>query len=160
QAYRTWADREHAVSAASRQLVLADTQLEVVDGVAHAVGAMLPAGSASTVELVDMDQPKVDLEPDAPTDVMTVTIPLSPNAADNALPAVLPPAASEAGRSALRVSASAGDLVELDPVLRGLVDQAASALRRIELSADMRAGERERYFRTLVLTSDDVTLIS
>src|SRR6185369_272810 len=51
-------------------------------------------------------------------------------------------------------------LAELDQVLRGLADQAALAISRIGLVADLEAKERERYFRTLVLTSDDVTLIS
>src|SRR5690606_12837547 len=56
-------------------------------------------------------------------------------------------------------TASMTDLVEQSSVLQVLAHQAGAALHRIDMLADLRAEERERYFRTLVLTSEDVTLI-
>ncbi len=45
------------------------------------------------------------------------------------------------------------DQAELAPALHALADQAESALRRIDVAARLQADERERYFRSLVLTS-------
>jgi diguanylate cyclase (GGDEF)-like protein/PAS domain S-box-containing protein len=60
----------------------------------------------------------------------------------------------------LKLTAPAADLVELAPVLEAIADHAASALDRIALAERLSARESERYFRSLVLTSRDVTMIS
>jgi diguanylate cyclase (GGDEF)-like protein/PAS domain S-box-containing protein len=52
------------------------------------------------------------------------------------------------------------ELTDLYELLASLADQAALALARIGLIEAAGAEERERYFRTLVLTSTDVIMIS
>src|SRR5262249_28088916 len=51
------------------------------------------------------------------------------------------------------------DLIELHGVLEAVADQASLALTRIGLESRLRSDDRERYFRSLVLTSRDVTMI-
>jgi PAS domain S-box-containing protein len=57
-------------------------------------------------------------------------------------------------------TAPMAELAELSAVLQALADQAGSALDRIRPFARLRAEERERYFRTLVMTNTDAILIS
>jgi diguanylate cyclase (GGDEF)-like protein/PAS domain S-box-containing protein len=62
--------------------------------------------------------------------------------------------------AALAFRAPLRELADLHDLLTSLADQAALALARINLMETARIEERERYFRTLVLTSTDVILIS
>jgi diguanylate cyclase (GGDEF)-like protein len=78
----------------------------------------------------------------------------------NELRVALDPADTSDTRRVVVFSAPFEHFAELTPVLEALAEQAGSALARIDLIARLRADERERYFRTLVLTSTDVILIS
>jgi diguanylate cyclase (GGDEF)-like protein len=57
-------------------------------------------------------------------------------------------------------TAPTSELLELWSALLALSDLAGSAMQRIRLVAALASEERESYFRTLVMTSTDVTLIS
>ena len=157
QAYRGRAHRERAVRVASYDLVLARTDKQVLDSVARAVAKMLPTGELSGVELVHREHAVISGERDPHDHAGVVTVPLR-SASDP--PDTEPGRATPSATPVLVVRGPPAQLAELDQVLRGLADQAASAISRIGLVADLEANERERYFRTLVLTSDDVTLIS
>jgi len=164
-------EREDAVRVASRALVVATTDGQAVAGIRTALVAMLPAGTPGEVRLVDRSQrhtggptlsPRGD-ETAMITGLGTVgelTLPVHGEAASIPEPSTgQRPADGLSGR-VLIFTAPMAELVELSPVLQALADQAGLALDRIRLVAQLRAEEREHYFRTLVLTNTDVTLIS
>ncbi len=163
---RRRAQRDQTMRVASREFMVATTREQVVAGVARAATSMIPPGAVVKVALRTDHEARpasADDERTADTDRDVDEIVLEP-ASDPRQPqssaAGSPDTAQDVGGLVLIVQAPAEDLAELHPVLRGLADQAASALHRTDLLAELRAEERERYFRTLVLTSDDVTMIS
>jgi diguanylate cyclase (GGDEF)-like protein len=163
---RRGAERDQAIRMASREFMLATTREQVIAGVARAVTSMIPPGAVVKVALRTDDEARpasADHEHTADTDPDVEEIVLEPAAGPQhpqRSAAGTPDTAHDVGSPVLLVRAPAEDLAELHPVLRGLADQAASALQRTELLVELQAEGRERYFRTLVLTSDDVTLIS
>jgi diguanylate cyclase (GGDEF)-like protein/PAS domain S-box-containing protein len=148
-------------------LVLAATELDVVASMRDTLRRLVPAAAVSDVRL-DVGDRHLG-EPLEPKPVDTVGGKRAVVVGELVLPVTT--TATAAGPNAdvhdparpqrvLIFRAPMADLVELDPVPRLLADQAGSALQRIELTNALSAEERERYFRTLVLTSEDVTLIS
>ena len=149
RAYQRRATREQAVRFASRALVLATNEIDVTTGLRAAFEEM--TGTDGHVRLVDIDPvlvpgPRFQLLHDDHTGELIV--PLAPDIPE------------ERAREAVVFTAPIAELTELAPALYVVADQAASALQRIRLVALLRGEERERYFRTLVMTSSDVTLIS
>jgi diguanylate cyclase (GGDEF)-like protein/PAS domain S-box-containing protein len=162
RAYRSRADREQAVRVASRALVLATTADEVLAAVRDAFHKMITMPGSATVRLDEhadgQDEAEIaQLSPDSAEGELRVLVGL-----DDAAARTASGSSTQVGRvtRSLVFTAPMGDLLELAPVLHGLADQAGSAMYRISLLADRRAEERERYFRTLVVTSEDVILIS
>lgn len=150
RAYQHRAAREQAVRFASRALVLATTETDVTTGLRAAFTDMNGSNNGN-VRLIDIDPdqvsvPRCDLEADGSTGQLVV-----PVAGDGP---------EQPTTDAIVFSAPIADLNELTPALYAVSDQAASALQRIRLVAKLRSEERERYFRTLVMTSTDVTLIT
>jgi diguanylate cyclase (GGDEF)-like protein len=155
RAYQRRAARERAVRDASRSMVTAMTRQDVVAGTRDAL---------RTVALDDGEIDVVLLEPDAP----------DAHSRFSSQPAAHPTTVVPAGRgdaaervvtltgsdAALVFAGPVQQLVELDELVLALADQAALALQRIGLAEAVVAEERERYFRTLVVTSTDVILIS
>lgn len=144
RAYQRRATREHAARLASQAMVTATTPEDVVAGTRAALRRALANGATAQVALIQPD----DRGPQALRPV--------PGSADLGEIAI-PLAGSDA---ALLVRAPLYELAELRELLGSLADQAALAMARIDLIERSRAEERERYFRTLVLTSTDVILIS
>jgi diguanylate cyclase (GGDEF)-like protein len=150
RAYQRRAAREQAVRFASRALVLATTETDVTTGLRAAFTDM-NGGNNGNVRLVEIDPdevpaPRCDLTTDESTGELVV-----PLASDTP---------EEPTTDAVVFTAPIDDLNELTPALYAISDQAASALQRIRLVGKLRFEERERYFRTLVMTSTDVTLIT
>ena len=155
RAYQRRAAREQAVRDASRSMVAAVTPQDVV------------ADTRNALRTAALDDGKIDV---------VLVDPYSPDAHGRSLSqgpaqpnAVVPVGQGDRGELATMLAGSdaalvfAGpvqELVELADVARSLADQAALALQRIGLTAAAVAEDRERYFRTLVLTSTDVILIS
>jgi diguanylate cyclase (GGDEF)-like protein len=166
KAYRRRVRREEAVRVASHRMLAADTEDQVGDVVARAVATMVPAGAVSTVRLLDHAGVRTSSARAQLAGVDAMVLPLAADAGTSAGAEPCRPGSTRTdrlrawGRPALLVRAPMVDLAELTPVLLALADQASSVMQRITLSATLQAEGRERYFRTLVLTSDDVTLIS
>jgi diguanylate cyclase (GGDEF)-like protein/PAS domain S-box-containing protein len=139
--------RERAMRVAFRDLVEATTNTEVCDGLQIALTAMLPVRSDGDVHLRPRNS--ASLEPTGP-EVESLAVPV----AGSTLPA------GSSSSLDLVITAPQEYLPELKPTLLVLADQAVAALDRIELTRRLRTEEKERYFRTLVLTSNDATLIS
>ena len=151
--------------------MVATTDSEVVAGIRTALEAMLPARAPCEVRLIDRSRQ----HPGGPTlsplsdkaamvsglgTMGELTVPVPGEAPTTPEPSTAQhPPDGLSGRVLVFVAPMA-ELVELSPILQALADHAGSALDRIRLMARLRAEERERYFRTLVLTSADVTLIS
>jgi diguanylate cyclase (GGDEF)-like protein/PAS domain S-box-containing protein len=162
RAYRSRADREQALRAASRALVLATTADEVVGAVRDAIHKMITIPGSATVRLDERADGQVEAEirplgPDSTEGELRVPVGLDDTGAHTASGS-----STQLGRvtGSVVFTAPMEDLLELAPVLHGLADQAGSAMYRISLLAERRDEERERYFRTLVVTSEDVILIS
>jgi diguanylate cyclase (GGDEF)-like protein len=160
------AQRDRTMRVASREFMVATTREQVVAAVARAVASIIPPGAVAKVALRTNhearpasadDERTADTDPDV--DEIVLELASDPQHLQRS-DAGSADTAQDVGSPVLIVRAPAEDLAELNPVLRGLADQAASALHRTELLAVLQAEERERYFRTLVLTSDDVTMIS
>jgi diguanylate cyclase (GGDEF)-like protein len=149
RAYQRRAAREQAVRFASRALVLATTETDVTTGLRAAFTDMT-GGDGGTVRLTligpDQTSPRFDLTTDRSAGELVV--PLADDTPD------------KPRHEAVVFTGPVADLNELTPALYAVADQAASALQRIRLVARLRVEERERYFRTLVLTSTDVTIIT
>jgi diguanylate cyclase (GGDEF)-like protein/PAS domain S-box-containing protein len=146
---RRRAVRERAFLTASRSLVEATTNAEVTAALRTALGRMLPPRTACAVQVGPIEiRPSIeDIEPTqfvVPI-VRTVSPPLSKQPSP---------------RDEIVFIAPSDELAELRPTLLALSNQAGAALDRIEMMRRLRAEERERYFRTLVLTSTDATLIT
>jgi diguanylate cyclase (GGDEF)-like protein/PAS domain S-box-containing protein len=166
-AFQQRASREQTLREASRALVVAATDADVVSSTRDTLRRLLPTTAESDVRL-DMWDRRIG-EPVEPKAVDTVGGKRAVVVGELVLPVTTTGTAagpnSDVHDSArpgrvLIFRAPMADLVELDPVPRVLADQAGSALQRIELTNALNAEERERYFRSLVLTSEDVTLIS
>ena len=93
-------------------------------------------------------------------DVGELTVPVHGEATTTPGPSTAQPPADRLSVRVLDFTAPMAELVELSPDLQALAYQAGSALHRIRLVGRLGAEEREHYFRTLVLTNTDVTLIS
>ena len=148
-ASRRRAVRERAALTAMRSLVEATTNAEVTTALRTALGTMLPPPTTCAVLVGPTeDRPSiVDAEPTrlvAPI-VRTVSPPMQKDPRP---------------RDEIVFIAPGDELAELRPTLLALSNQAGAALDRIEMMRRLRAEERERYFRTLVLTSTDATLIT
>jgi diguanylate cyclase (GGDEF)-like protein len=162
-AYRRRVGREHAALAASRALVVATTNSDVTDVLDTALTAVVPADSGwppvRIMEVPGAMTGGATLAPRSDPDHRTAAngraigeleIRLRPRSfVDPARPARV-----------VTYAAALDDLVEVAPFLQALTEQAGAALDRIDLVGKLQAAEREHYFRTLVLTSTDVTLIS
>ena len=185
--YQQRLDRVDAVRTASRACLSATTERHVVDSARVALAAMLPAGTSSGVRLVDSppeaaQQPRARLWRRAGGDVSDLTVWLHTEAfrtkagrrrsrrdqpeplwGDEPAPSWVhgpEPALRDGPRNTLVYTAPTAELLELWSSLLVLSEFAGSALERIGLVAALTSDERERYFRTLVMTSTDVTLIS
>ncbi len=144
RAYQRRATREHAARVASQAMVTATTSDDVVAGTRAALRRALASGTTAQAELIrpyDGGPQPLRPVPDSP-DLGEIVIPLA------------------GANAALLVRAPLDELAELHELLGSLADQAALALARIDLIERSRVEEREQYFRTLVLTSTDVILIS
>jgi diguanylate cyclase (GGDEF)-like protein len=152
--YRHRAARGQAILTATRASVVATRPDEIQTAVETGFRRMLPPDAAFSVE---MDE----TTPTAAGAVKGLERRIRPDGTGELrIPLEMPrdgPAA--AGRSFV-FTASPAALTEIEDALRVLGGQAGSALARIDLAQQLRAEERERYFRTLVLTSSDVILIS
>lgn len=145
RAYQRRAAREHAVRLGSQAMVAAITPLDVVAGIRDALRGVLRDHGVVDVSLADPH----------PADASRDTIAPTGANGDGELAVSLP-----GSDAALVFTGPVSDLAELADLLRALADQAALALQRIGLAQTAGAREREHYFRTLVLTSTDVILIS
>ena len=145
RAYQRRAAREEASRAASQALVAAITPQDVLTGIRSALHPVVHDHAGIEVNLLD------PYDPDAPRGTVQ---PVGPT---HRAELALPVAGTDA---ALVFAAPADDLYDLDGLLHSLADQAALALQRIRLAGVAAAEERDRHFRTLVLTSTDVILIS
>jgi diguanylate cyclase (GGDEF)-like protein len=173
QALRRRLVRESAFRAASRSLMVATTAGEVQAGLDTAMSTMVDghhdrararlvgpvpgppgAGTVDKGATTTVPAPAEDL---SPAQLRTTGSGRAVPGADGAL--VVPLAGADPGQRTAVFTGPPGDLVELAAMLTTLADQAGLALARIDLSWRLRAEERERYFRSLVLTSRDVTLI-
>ncbi|MCP2324708.1 diguanylate cyclase (GGDEF)-like protein [Hamadaea flava] len=134
RAYQQKAAREASLRVASRALMLATDRPQIDAGVTAALRQLVPTATAHIRE---------------PGDPPVEGLPL---ALDGGEP-----------RFALGIMVFRGPpdrLDELTPTLQALADQAASAYSRVRTVEKLAAEQREQYFRTLVQTSTDVTLIS
>jgi diguanylate cyclase (GGDEF)-like protein len=145
RAYRDSAAREHAVRVASQAMVSAVTASDVIAGTRQALRSLLPEHGIIDADLIDRR---------ATNRPPRVVVPVGPGERGELL---LPLSGSDL---ALIFAAPTRILAVLRDVLDSLADQAAVALQRIGLAEVAGAEERERYFRTLVMTSTDVILIS
>ncbi|NUO60588.1 MAG: EAL domain-containing protein [Hamadaea sp.] len=134
RAYQHKALRERSLRMASRALMLATDRPQIEAGVTAALRQLVPTATARI------------REPGAPfPDSVTLT-----------LQGGEPPCAL----GLMVFDGPSARLDELSLTLQALTDQAASAFSRIRTMEKLAAEQREQYFRTLVQTSTDVTLIS
>jgi diguanylate cyclase (GGDEF)-like protein len=168
RAYQRRASREQAVRRASRALVVATSEDDVVSAMRVAMRDMLRRGSPFHVGLMAGAAPADaayglrmlgSLHGWPGTVIGELALPLTELAVQDQATAPATRDAAHPSRTFV-LTAPLTELVEVDASLRTIADQAGSALDRIELTEQVHAEERERYFRTLVLTSEDVTLIS
>ncbi len=179
--------RVGAVRTASRALLSATTERDVVESARVALSTMLPADTDHGVRLVGRPpqaarQPRArmwrrrdglvsDLAVWLSTDSSVAnpgsrqSRPDEPEPLWDNVPAPRWVSESDAAwsdepRNTLVYTAPTTELLELWSALLVVTDLALSALERIGLVAALASEERERYFRTLVMTSTDVTLIS
>lgn len=140
RAYQEKALRERTLREAARAFMLATSRHEVTAALQAAVRGLVADEAAGAAVLEPGDVPGGEA-------VVPLIVPQPGGAepADMGLAVFLGPAQR---------------LAALTPTLHALAEQAASALYRITVVERLAADERERYFRTLVLTSRDVTLIS
>ncbi len=144
RAYQSRAAREHAGRLASQAMVSATTRTDVVAGTRAALRPLRGRSGRIDVTLSDCN---------AVEGPYNAVVRRTDGRAEFAAPL--------AGSDAVLVfSGPARKLADLADLLRSLADQAAVAVQRIGLAEAFVAEERERYFRTLVLTSTDAILIS
>jgi diguanylate cyclase (GGDEF)-like protein len=185
--YQQRLDRVDAVRTASRALLSATTERDVIESARVALSTMLPADTGHGVRLVG-GPPEAARElrarlwrrGDGDVGDLAVWMPTDPSPVKDGRrqsrrdePGPLwgeepapnwvhdsDAALRHGPRNMLVYTAPATALLELWSALIALSDLAWSALERIGLVAALASEERERYFRTLVMTSTDVTLIS
>ncbi|NUR72537.1 MAG: EAL domain-containing protein [Hamadaea sp.] len=134
RAYQQKALRESSLRMASRALMLATDRRQIEAGVTAALRQLVPTATVAITE------------PGGPV----------PEGLALKLQGGEPPCAL--GKIVFRGPTARLD--ELTPTLQALADQAASAYSRVRTVEELAAEQREQYFRTLVQTSTDVTLIS
>jgi diguanylate cyclase (GGDEF)-like protein len=153
RAYRRRGVSADAVRTAMRSLVLATTATEVTASLTTALRAILPRTSGAHAWVAE--QGGHDGEPKG------TSVKLSPR--ENGLGDLLVRVGGDTlpvtGAYAIGFTAPLRYLVDASTTLEALAEQAGAGLARIDLVGALQAEERERYFRTLVLTSTDVTLI-
>jgi diguanylate cyclase (GGDEF)-like protein/PAS domain S-box-containing protein len=160
EAYRRRVRRYDAARLVSRALVVATTGDDVIEALRNALTSMLPGGAWSRVRLVEGGRQQVPGATASPCRDVGAVFARGVVVGELGIP-VDPQIPSAMGQSRVVVfTASMADLAEVAPVLHTLTEQAGSAMARIALVAALQEAERERYFRTLVLTSTDVILIS
>jgi diguanylate cyclase (GGDEF)-like protein len=148
-----------ALKGASRALVMATTESEVIAAAAAAFATVLPTEPTNVrISLSAVPHPRTEVCVGA-GGAGQLRVPIGAADEDSS--------ASDVGRrsseltgQAMVFNASVAQLVQLRPFLCYLAEQAGVALNRIDLVARLRSEERQHYFRTLVLASTDVTLIS
>jgi diguanylate cyclase (GGDEF)-like protein/PAS domain S-box-containing protein len=153
RAYQQRTARERAVRDASRSMSTAMTPQDVVAGTRNALRAVAPGDAEIDVVLLDPYAP--DARGRSPTQAQPNTV--APVGRGDRAELAVPLTDSTA---ALVFDGPVQDLVELAELMRALADQAGLALQRIGLAEAVVVEERERYFRTLVVTSTEVILIS
>ncbi len=193
---RIWLSAQHfqrrlarvdAVRTASRAMLSATSERDVVESARVALSKMLPAGTRNSVRLVGRPpqtarQPRARMWRRRDVDVSDLAVwsstdssvaneggrqsrPDEPEPLWEDVPAPRwvsesDPAWRGKPHNTVVYTAPTTELLELWSALLALTDVALSALERIGLVAALASEERERYFRTLVMTSTDVTLIS
>jgi PAS domain S-box-containing protein len=167
--HRRSAERERGLRQAGSALLLA-TDVDSVTGVViDAVARMLPPATPHRSLLTVPRETVADAASPAapPAMAMTYTRTLDPTVAplmgDFEVTLRCPLAVEGSGShgpvGALFVAAEEADLVALQESAQVLATQAAMAVERITLSAEIDRRNSEAYFRTLVLNTADVILI-
>jgi diguanylate cyclase (GGDEF)-like protein/PAS domain S-box-containing protein len=145
---RRRAARDQALAAASRNLMLAANPSDVAATLEHGLNDMLGADGPGAVRVSDVDPEPVESYGRQPGQATTLRI--LDGRAELSVPVK---------QRLVTYTGPVDELVELHGVLEAVADQAGLALTRIELESRLRSDDRERYFRSLVLTSRDVTMI-
>jgi diguanylate cyclase (GGDEF)-like protein/PAS domain S-box-containing protein len=148
---RLRASRDRALAAVSRNLMLAANQSDVAASLGHGFTEMLGPDGPGAVRLTEPDG---GLDQDPPEWHQWRGPPSTLNVLDGRAELTVP----VTGRT-VTYTGPVDDVVELIGMLESMADQAGLALTRIELESRLRSDDRERYFRSLVLTSREVTLI-
>jgi diguanylate cyclase (GGDEF)-like protein/PAS domain S-box-containing protein len=156
QAYRRRGASTVALRKALRSLVVATAVTEVTACLTSALREMTPRGAGSHASVIEHG--KGGAAGSAPG-TRTTLVPQGRRHGE-LLVRVGTEALPVSGSYKIMFSAPLRFLVEYAAGLEALAEQAAAALARIDLVGALRVEERERYFRTLVLTSTDATLIS
>jgi PAS domain S-box-containing protein len=153
-------ERERGLRQAGASLLLATDEPGVSTVVNEAVSRLLPAGQSHRVLLTAAHD-------GAPGMAMLYTRTLQPEIAERlgGFEVALRSPLSGSGQpdpshlGALYISAEELALVDLQDAAQVLANQAALAIERIRLSAEVDRRNSEAYFRTLVLNTADVILI-
>jgi diguanylate cyclase (GGDEF)-like protein/PAS domain S-box-containing protein len=153
---------DRAARVAARDLLRATTEDDVTGVLTEALEAMVPAGSRGSALVTQSKDSDAASHPsnDDRTPEPDHRGKLAFHAGTTGLPVVAPDGSLMPDADRRLVFSAAADLGELEPVLASLADQAGLTLDRIGEVARSREVERERYFRTLVRSNIDVTLIS
>jgi diguanylate cyclase (GGDEF)-like protein/PAS domain S-box-containing protein len=150
---RLRASRDRALAAASRNLMLAANQSDVAASLNHGFTEMLGPDGPGAVRLTEPDG-NAWPDQDPPEWHQWRGSPSTLNVLDGRAELTVP-----VTRRVVTYTGPVNEVVELIGMLESLADQAGLALTRIELESRLRTDDRERYFRSLVLTSREVTLI-
>jgi diguanylate cyclase (GGDEF)-like protein/PAS domain S-box-containing protein len=140
RALRQRTARERTLALSSRNLMLAANRTDVTGSLEHAVNDLLGSAGPGAAWMSNVDT--------------AVPGPSSLHILDDRAELVVPVTART-----VTFTGPVDNMIELLGMLEALADQAGLALTRIELENRLRTDDRERYFRSLVLTSRDVTLI-
>ena len=169
QGHRRSAERERGLRQAGSALLLATDVESVSSVVTDAVARLLPSGVAHRALLDVPRQTQLDAAvPVAPPRMaMVYTRMLDPTIATSmgdfevtlCCPLAVEGRDSRRPVGALFVAAEEVDLVALQEAAQVLATQAATAVERITLNAEIDRRNSEAYFRTLVLNTADVILI-
>jgi diguanylate cyclase (GGDEF)-like protein len=159
-AYRRRGDRAQAIRTASRTLLLATTEGQVLAGIGKALTTMLPASATGAVRLIERDEGDPGESTPSTEDEHCAVEPGESGRGELRVPVRGEATAPADALGSMVFTAPVTQLLELAPTLQALADQAGSVLDRIRLTARVQVEERDRYFRTLVMTATDVILIS
>jgi len=167
---RAAGDRERALRRAGAKLVAAATGQEAADALRKAIAEIMPDDQSYRLCLV-ADEVTPD-EIAARSDQGATIVPLSDvprgvagqlTGFEVALHATLVGAAGQAGGPVRRrhayLAARPATLLTLQPSFEALFAQAAMALERIELTAEITRRSSEDYVRTLIRSASDVILV-